>query len=106
VQSLQPIKLWEYLAAGKPIVATAVSGFRDHPGLVRLATGCDEFCRTLIAAAQEAAEGSQLAAQRQAVARQNSWTRRVDAIEEALRRAVDRRMGLGKSMVVSEGAKV
>src|SRR5207245_1179743 len=28
-ESLNPIKLWEYLAAGKPIVSTDVAGFRD-----------------------------------------------------------------------------
>jgi glycosyltransferase involved in cell wall biosynthesis len=81
VQSLQPIKLWEYLAAGKPIVATEVSGFRDYPGLVRLANGAEEFCRQLVAAA---GEGNRLAAQRQVVARQNSWRCRVDAIEAVL----------------------
>ncbi len=36
-ESLNPIKLWEYLAAGKPIVATPVAGFREYPELVRLA---------------------------------------------------------------------
>ena len=30
-ESLNPIKLWEYLAAGKPIVATDLAGFRDFP---------------------------------------------------------------------------
>jgi SAM-dependent methyltransferase/glycosyltransferase involved in cell wall biosynthesis len=81
VQSLQPIKLWEYLAAGKPIVATAVSGFRDFPELVRLAESADDFCRQLEAALRE--DGS-LSARRQAVARANSWQSRVDAIETVL----------------------
>jgi glycosyltransferase involved in cell wall biosynthesis len=81
VESLQPIKLWEYLAAGKPIVATEVSGFRDYPQLVRLARDADDFARQLQAAALE---GTQFAAQRQAIARKNSWRARVDAIESVL----------------------
>jgi glycosyltransferase involved in cell wall biosynthesis len=81
VQSLQPIKLWEYLASGKPIVATPVSGFRDFPNLVRLADTADEFAAQLAAAV---AEGSARAAERQAVARENSWQARVDEIERVL----------------------
>jgi glycosyltransferase involved in cell wall biosynthesis len=81
VQSLQPIKLWEYLAAGKPIVATEVSGFRDYPELVRLASGPEDFCRQLGLALSE---DRSLAAKRQTVARANSWKARVDAIENVL----------------------
>lgn len=32
-ESLDPIKLYEYLAAGRPIVSTPVAGFRDRPEL-------------------------------------------------------------------------
>ncbi|MFI2753348.1 glycosyltransferase [Cellulomonas sp. P22] len=36
--SLDPLKLYEYLAAGRPVVSTPVAGFRDQPpGLVRVA---------------------------------------------------------------------
>ncbi len=42
-ESLNPIKLWEYLAAGKPIVATDVAGFRDYPQFVRIAPDADGF---------------------------------------------------------------
>ncbi len=37
--SLDPIKLYEYLAVGRPIVSTPVAGFRDQaPGLVTMAS--------------------------------------------------------------------
>jgi teichuronic acid biosynthesis glycosyltransferase TuaH len=81
VESLQPIKLWEYLAAGKPIVATDVAGFRDYPDLVRLARGPEEFGRQLTAALNE---GTALASQRQAEARMHSWQNRVDEVEDIL----------------------
>jgi len=78
VESLQPIKLWEYLAIGKPIVATDISGFRDYPELVRIARSADEFVSQLQSAL---AEGTQKTSQRQAIAKENSWQDRVDAIE-------------------------
>ena len=92
-ESLNPIKLWEYLAAGKPIVATDVAGFRDFPDLVRLARTAEGF----VAAAREAvaevgtAAGDRQAGERRAVARANSWGVRVDAIEAVLRGACERR---------------
>ncbi len=33
-ESLDPLKLYEYLAVGRPIVSTPVAGFRDVPGVV------------------------------------------------------------------------
>jgi teichuronic acid biosynthesis glycosyltransferase TuaH len=81
VESLQPIKLWEYLAVGKPIVATDISGFRDYPNLVRIARSADEFAGQLLAALDE---GALLTPQRQAIARDNSWQDRVDSIESVL----------------------
>lgn len=81
VQSLNPLKLWEYLAGGKPIVATNVAGFRDFPALVRLASGASEF----VAACRAALAGDDLAQQRREVARRNSWEARLDDIERLLR---------------------
>ena len=77
-ESLNPIKLWEYLAAGKPIVSTPVAGFRDFPELVRLADDADHFTAQVRAALEE---GLALVAARQAEARKHSWTSRVDQIE-------------------------
>jgi len=40
-ESLDPIKLYEYLAVGRPIVSTAVAGFRDTPQVTT--TSAEEF---------------------------------------------------------------
>ena len=80
-ESLNPIKLWEYLAAGKPIVSTPVAGFRDYPGLVRLAEDADEFARQVTAAL---AEGATLVEARRAEARKHSWRSRVEQIETVI----------------------
>ena len=81
-ESLNPIKLWEYLAAGKPIVSTNVAGFRDYPHLVRIAEGPDQFLRAVQEALQE---NPSLSAQRQEIARAHSWESRLDQVEEVLK---------------------
>lgn len=50
--SLDPIKLYEYLAAGRPVVSTPVAGFRDAKGRRGLEiTSANEFPRAVVAAA-------------------------------------------------------
>ena len=86
-ESLNPIKLWEYLAAGKPVVSTDVAGFRDFPDLVSLARTAAEFVAAAHAAVGEVGTdaGHARAAARRAVARENSWDRRVDEVERVVR---------------------
>jgi len=81
-ESLNPIKLWEYLAGGKPIVSTDVAGFRDYPGLVHLATDAESFCAAIDAALVE--PPSRQEARRQE-AQRHSWDRRLDALEGVIR---------------------
>jgi len=90
-ESLNPIKLWEYLAAGKPIVSTDVAGFRDYPQHVRIAATADAFAVALQAAAAEAVSpaGKSAAAARQAEARAHSWESRITQIESVLASAVE-----------------
>jgi glycosyltransferase involved in cell wall biosynthesis len=80
-ESLNPIKLWEYLAAGKPIVSTNVAGFRDYPDLVRVADTLDDFVSLLAPALSQSPDLSTL--RRQAV-RQHTWGQRVAAVESLL----------------------
>ena len=48
-ESLDPIKLYEYAAAGRPVISTPVAGFRDDTsGRVTLASGAD-FAGTVAA---------------------------------------------------------
>ena len=84
-ESLNPIKLWEYLAAGKPIVSTNIAGFRDYQPLCRIASGSDAFVQACREAAEEASgDNSEQVAARQAEAAKNSWKSRVDEIVEVL----------------------
>jgi len=90
-QSLNPIKLWEYLACGKPIVSTPVAGFVDYPHLVHLASGAPEFVAACHSALHEGENESQeneshttQRAARQAEAARNSWEARLDQLLEVL----------------------
>jgi glycosyltransferase involved in cell wall biosynthesis len=77
-----PLKLYEYLAAGKPVVATAIAGVERFPALVSVASTAAAFAQALDALPER--DGARVAA-RQAAARAHSWTARADAVERLLR---------------------
>ncbi len=77
-ESLNPIKLWEYLATGKPIVSTNVAGFRDFVALCQVVSGSGAFinaCKTALTCTDS------LSSERIQVAAANNWKARVDEIE-------------------------
>lgn len=86
-ESLNPIKLWEYLAAGKPIVSTSVPGFRDFPDLVHVATDKASFFAKVEAALREHGE---LAEARRTEARKHSWDTRVDDVVRVIESCISR----------------
>jgi teichuronic acid biosynthesis glycosyltransferase TuaH len=79
--SLNPLKLWEYLASGKPVVSTDVAGFRDYPQFCRIASGKAVFVAACCAALDEKSAGR---AARQTEARKHGWEQRVDVLLETL----------------------
>ena len=88
-ESNNPLKLWEYLACGKPIVSTSIAGFRDYPQFVRLADNVDEF----YAAVQDALrEAPALGEARRSEARHHSWDARLNAIEAVIEDCLSRTM--------------
>jgi len=79
--SLNPLKLWEYLASGKPVVSTNVAGFSSYPHLCRIASGLEPF----VQACREAlGENGAHRVERRAEARNQSWSRRIETLLEAL----------------------
>jgi glycosyltransferase involved in cell wall biosynthesis len=89
-ESLNPLKLWEYLAAGKPIVSTDVAGFRDYPRHVRIAQDAESFLCAVRAGLREPPAAAQ---SRRVEAERHSWEVRLDAIEEVMRACLPRGAG-------------
>jgi ADP-heptose:LPS heptosyltransferase/glycosyltransferase involved in cell wall biosynthesis len=80
-QSCNPLKVFEYLASGRPVVSTPLEGLFVHGDAVIRAAGADEFIRAIDRALAHPTEGLQ---ERLAVARANSWEDRADRLEALL----------------------
>ena len=84
---VNPLKLLEYLAAGLPVVSTALPHLAMFQGAIRCAASAEEF----VAQVGCALSGISLAEREHTVrvARENSWERRAElfsaAVEQALR---------------------
>ena len=73
---VNPVKAYEYLAAGKPVVATALPELAAlEPGLVHVARSHDEFAGALSLALAEK-DDAPLAARRRAWAAGHDWSAR------------------------------
>ena len=78
-----PLKLWEYLAAGLPVVASDLPNFGEpaRAGLVRTARGAPAFAEAVRAALAEPAARR---AERHERARAHDWPARIDELERLL----------------------
>jgi glycosyltransferase involved in cell wall biosynthesis len=87
--NIDSLKLYEYLACGRPVVATDVPAARSFEGLVRIADGAAGFVAEIEAALAESAP--ELVEARVAAAAENTWDARVVQIEGLLYDALERR---------------
>jgi glycosyltransferase involved in cell wall biosynthesis len=86
-QAIYPLKLNEYLAAGKPVVLTPFADLREFEGLVGLADGPEAFGRAIAEAL--ASETPALKEQRVALARTNNWRGRADEMAQLIAHTLD-----------------
>ncbi len=77
-----PVKLYEYMAAGKPVVAAAIPEVIEATDLVYIADDAKSFVGRIEAALAE--DSPELRARRQAWAREHSWASRADQLAQAL----------------------
>jgi glycosyltransferase involved in cell wall biosynthesis len=70
--AIHPIKVYEYLAAGLPVVSTPLQETQAIGAPVRFAAGPDEFTAALRSMEKEGKDGAP-AAERRAFARRHSW---------------------------------
>ena len=81
--SLDPIKIYDYLATGRPIVSTKVAMHGDVAPLVRLASGPRAFVAAVEAALAEPPEAAE---QRRRAAEAHTWARRAGQAADVLER--------------------
>jgi glycosyltransferase involved in cell wall biosynthesis len=82
--SLDPIKLYEYLAGRRPVVSTPVAGFRDVDDDLVVITEPDSFAHEVAAALREPRRPAEAAVPGRAAL--SDWARRVDDVEHVLER--------------------
>ena len=77
-ESQSPLKLFDYLAAGKAIVSTQIAGVRGYEDIVRIGSTKEEFVSliedSLLNDLETAVE------RRKAIANENTWDKRVEDI--------------------------
>ncbi|MCC2667554.1 MAG: UDP-glycosyl transferase/glycogen phosphorylase [Armatimonadetes bacterium] len=100
--SCNPLKVYEYLATGKPVVSTPLDGLRICREVVSLASGAGGF---LDAIEQALADPEAGRTARLKLAGAHTWDRRVDQLEEYLEHAAEAARDRGASLA-STGAIV
>jgi glycosyltransferase involved in cell wall biosynthesis len=68
-----PLKFWEFMATGKPIVVTGLPELKEYNALIGYATNVKSFIAEVEKALKEDKAGS---AERKVLARQHSWEKR------------------------------
>jgi glycosyltransferase involved in cell wall biosynthesis len=80
VRNISPTKLYEYLAAGKPVVAPAIRALDDLEDLVYVGKDSDEMINLIGIAARD--DNEETITLRTDLARRNTWQKRVDVISD------------------------
>lgn len=83
-RAISSLKLYEYLAAGRPVVSARVPAAEEHAAVVRLADATVASWVQQIERALAEGDDATQAAARQAVAQANTWEQRVARIEALL----------------------
>lgn len=75
-RTMNPLKLYDYLAAGKPVVTTPVAGTEQFRGQTRIARTAEEFCREVVNSLE--LNTQELIYKRREAVRPLSWKNKVD----------------------------
>lgn len=99
-RNIDALKLYEYLACGKPVVSVDLPTARQHGAVVRIADSREAFVAAVKAALAES--GTAAVEQRLAIACENTWDQRIALISRLIAQALNNRQG-EQPVVVKEG---
>jgi hypothetical protein len=87
-RATNPVKFYEYAAAGKPVVSTPLPELLPYEGtdLVEIATDAESFAAAIGRVLAE--DDEEKRAQRQRFAREQTWGKRAEALDAAIRKHV------------------
>lgn len=83
--TLVPVKIVEYLAAGRPVVSTPLRAASEFADVVDFADGAEAFAEAVVTAARD--DSPEERRRRVERARPFSWERRIDEMEAAIEEA-------------------
>lgn len=83
-----PLKFWEFMASGKPIVVSGVPELKEYQPLIAYAENADKFIQMCEVAFKE---GSVRAAERIALAKQHGWEQRAERLLSLLKNTIKKR---------------
>jgi glycosyltransferase involved in cell wall biosynthesis len=86
---IYPLKLHEYLAAGRPVVGSPISALQEFRGTIALAETVDEWSKALREALTPESGGRSRVEARQSVARRYDW----DVLVDGVARVIAERLG-------------
>lgn len=87
-EATDPVKLYEYLSAGKPVVSVALSEVEDYGEYLYIARDPDDFVAKLDAAVEE--DDREMVLRRRKFAEQHTWRQRYQTIEAGIKLVVPR----------------
>ncbi|MDQ0269111.1 glycosyltransferase [Cytobacillus purgationiresistens] len=86
-KSVNPIKMYEYLSAGKPVISTPLPEVVHYKDVIDIVTDADELVKVMRGLIEdpEIMNASEKISQRQSVGKENSWDARWQRVEEMIK---------------------
>ncbi len=89
--SVNPVKLYEYLAAGKPVVSTALPEVEKFRDVIDIAKNKEDFLSCLTHIIEQGSRTDNEIKKRVKIALENSWDSRVESISKTVWLALDKK---------------
>ena len=87
IEATNPVKFYEYISAGKPVVSTPLPELEEFKDICYIASTKEEFLKMLDIAVAEKKQTyyDELIKKRISIAKSNSWKSRVNALDDRLK---------------------